>query len=241
VTITAPPPRTRPRVPHRTLQPNQPRRRLQSTPTDATTAGRRSRSADATAAGRRSRSAASQRAYERKAQRQAQLTGQAPVTASPRTPFVLLVMGLLAVGLITSLWLSTAAAADSYRLEQAQLQARELSERSARLRQEVATLQTAPELAKRARALGMVASPEPARLVVQPDGSVVLVGKPVTAAGPPPPALPSASGDRPPAATSQRPAPGLRPDRAATGPVRSGPDRTGPAEAVQAAAPAGGG
>jgi hypothetical protein len=139
-------------------------------------------------------------------------------------------MAALAVGLIASLWLSTAAAGDSYRLEQARLQARELSERSAQLEQEVANLQTAPALAKRAHELGMVPSGEPARLVVQPDGTVALVGKPVPAAAPapatPPPAAtdpaagaaaqpPAGAAAQPPAGAAAQPPAGVAPDPAA--------------------------
>lgn len=120
------------------------------------------------------------------------------MATAPRTPFVLLAMALLAGGLVAALWLSTAAAGDSYRLEQAQSQARGLSERAEQLRQEVANLQTAPELARRARDLGMVPTGDPARLVVQPDGTVLVVGTPAPATPPPPP-LPPAPVVQPPA------------------------------------------
>ena len=181
MTITAPPPRTRTRV-----QPRAPQR-----PAPSETASPPARTAPTAT---RARSAASQRAYARKAQRQPGAAGGRGAAPARRAPFVLLVMALLAVGLIASLWLSTAAAADSYRLEQARLQARELSERSEQLRQEVAGLQAAPELARRARELGMVPSGEPARLVMQPDGTVLVVGMPVpaTAPAPPPAAQPPA-------------------------------------------------
>jgi hypothetical protein len=219
MTITAPPPRTRTRTrsPQRTPQKTQPQPGRPRPPAEV-------------GAARKTRSAASQRAYDRKAQRQAELTGGVQPHATRRTPFVLLVMGLMAVGLIASLWLSTAAAADSYRLEQAQLQARELAERSALLRQEVANLQTAPELARRARALGMVPSPEPARLVVQYDGTVVVVGKPVAAAGPPPVVMP-------PGSTAMRP-PGQQPQQPGQ-PARGNPADQDPAvQAAPAASPA---
>ena len=44
-----------------------------------------------------------------------------------RAQFVLLVMVLLVGGLVATLWLSTAAAADSYRLQDARAEARTLS------------------------------------------------------------------------------------------------------------------
>jgi cell division protein FtsB len=152
------------------------------------------------------RSAAAQRAYARRAQRQ----GYGAVVAAPRTPFVLLAMALLAGGLVAALWLSTAAAGDSYRLEQARAQARGLSERAEQLRQEVASLQTAPELARRARDLGMVPTGDPARLVVQPDGTVQVVGTPVPAT-PPPPLVPPAPPASAPPAAAQPPADGQVP------------------------------
>jgi len=136
----------------------------------------------------RARSAAAQRGYARKAQRQAAVSAGSRIRAARRTPFVLLVMALLAAGLITSLWLSTAAAGDSYRLDGARHEARDLTERAEQLRQDVAEMQTAPQLAKRAHDLGMVPVDEPARLVRQPDGTVVVIGKPAPATVPAPPA-----------------------------------------------------
>ncbi|HEY4418051.1 MAG TPA: hypothetical protein VGN22_00950 [Pseudonocardia sp.] len=109
----------------------------------------------------------------------------------PRRPqFVLLVMVLLAVGLVATLWLSTAAAAGSYHLQSARATALALSQQSERLRREVADLESAPELARRAEALGMVPVQDSARLVVAPDGSVTVVGQPRAAVAPPPPPPP---------------------------------------------------
>jgi len=102
-----------------------------------------------------------------------------------RAPFVLTVMALLGVGLVATLWLSTAAAADSYRLQDARTAARELSERSERLHREVAALQSPPALAQRAAQLGMVPAKDPARLVVAADGAVRVVGDPTPAVAPP--------------------------------------------------------
>lgn len=151
----------------------------------------------------RVRSAAAQRGYARKAQRQAARAG-ARTRSAWRTPFVLMVMALLAAGLISSLLLSTAATGDSYRLDEARRQARDLTETAEQLRQQVAAMQTAPELAKRARDLGMVPADEPARLVLRPDGSVEVVGEPTpaTAQVPAQSAAPPAS-----AANPNQPAP----------------------------------
>ncbi|WP_343945202.1 hypothetical protein, partial [Pseudonocardia zijingensis] len=136
--------------------------------------------------------------------------GGAPRPAAPagRPQFVLLIMVLLVVGLVATLWLSTAAAADSYRLQDATAEARVLSEQAERLKQEVAVLGSAPELARRAGELGMVAVRDPARLVVAPDGGVVVVGEPRAAVAPPPPAPPAPpEGAQPPEAGAEGAAP----------------------------------
>ena len=156
----------------------------------------------------RGRSAAVERAYARRAQRtgirHSGIGNGGPDNAdSARTPFVILVMVLLGAGLVGTLWLSTAATADSYHLQSARKEARNLTERSESLARQVATLETAPELARRARALGMAPAGDAARLVVRSDGSVVLVGEPrrVTAPAPPPvvaPAPPPAAAPAPP-------------------------------------------
>jgi cell division protein FtsB len=151
----------------------------------------------------RRRSPAVARAYARRAQRTGEPSGGPGSVETSRTPFVLLVMALLAVTLVATLWLSTAATADSYHLQSARKMARQLSERSESLSRQVATLETAPELARRARELGMVPAGDVAQLVVQPDGEVVLVGQPRRATAPPPPPAPPVS----PAAPQALPAP----------------------------------
>lgn len=140
--------------------------------------------------GPRGRSPAVARAYARRAQRTGAHHRDPASADAGRTPFVLLVMALLGVSLVSTLWLSTAATADSYHLESARKVARNLTERSESLSREVATLETAPELARRARELGMVPAGDPARLLVRPDGTVVLIGHPQRAVAPPPPAPP---------------------------------------------------
>jgi hypothetical protein len=160
----------------------------------------------------RGRSPAVTRAYARRAQRTGARCGSPETTDAGRTPFVLVVMVLLGVALVSTLWLSTAATADSYHLQSARKVARNLAERSESLSREVATLETAPELARRARELGMVPAGNPARLIVRPDGTVVLVGHPRRATAPaPPPAPPAAPAARPaPSAPPRAPAPGGR-------------------------------
>ncbi|WP_433026169.1 hypothetical protein [Actinomycetospora sp. CA-053990] len=81
--------------------------------------------------------------------------------ASGTAPFVLLIMVLLTGGLVATLWLSTAAAADSYRLDEARQVARDLSEQSERLHRDVEAAQSAPALAAAARAQGMVPAGSP--------------------------------------------------------------------------------
>jgi hypothetical protein len=168
----------------------------------------------------RKRSPAVARAYARRAQRTGEPSGSTDSVETSRTPFVLLVMALLAVTLVATLWLSTAATADSYHLQSARKVARQLTERSESLSRQVATLETAPELARRARELGMVPAGDAAQLVVQPDGGVILVGQPRRATAPPPPpaspvipaappapqALPAPLVSSPPAAPAPPPA-----------------------------------
>lgn len=128
--------------------------------------------------GARRRSGASQRAYERRAQRQSRLLRVVPERtpgAGPRTPFVLLVMGLLTAGIVGTLWLSTTATADSYRLEQVRQANKALSEHEEQLRHEVAAQDSPASLAEAARSLGMVPAGDPARLLVRPDGSVAVI------------------------------------------------------------------
>jgi hypothetical protein len=126
------------------------------------------------------------RAYARKAGRRRPAEDPGRVGAIGRSRFVLLVMGLLGSGLVASLWLSTSAAADSYRLDAATRATRDLSERSETLRTEIAAMRSAPALAKAARDLGMVPASDVARLVVEPGGGVVVVGTPKAAYGPAP-------------------------------------------------------
>jgi hypothetical protein len=151
----------------------------------------------------RGRSPAVARAYARRAQRTGARHGSPTTADAGRTPFVVLVMTMLGTALVATLWLSTAATADSYHLRSARKVARNLTERSESLGREVATLETAPELARRARELGMVPAGDPARLVVRPDGAVVLIGRPRRAVAPAPPAVnpaPPAVNPAPPAA-----------------------------------------
>lgn len=138
-----------------------------------------------------------------------------------RAKFVLVVMVLLVSGLIATLWLSTAAAADSYSLQAARERTASLTEQSEALRKEVTVLQSPGSLADRAAAQGMVRVTDPARLVVAPDGRVDVVGEPSAAVAAAPPAPPAADAPAPQAPPAQQ---AQQPDAATTDPAAEGGD-----------------
>ena len=116
------------------------------------------------------------------------------------TPFVLLVMGLLAAGVMATLFLSISAVADSYRLEDAQKKTADLTSRVEQLKADVAKGESPDVLYDEARKLGMVPAPDPARIKVNPDGSVSVTGSPVaatTTTTPPPTSTPPPSSAQP--------------------------------------------
>ncbi|MGW3468186.1 hypothetical protein ACWDKQ_06870 [Saccharopolyspora sp. NPDC000995] len=120
-----------------------------------------------------------------------------------RLPLVVVVMSVLATGLAATLWLSIAAVSGSYQLQQGEDNLNALGESRERLLREVSSMSSTPEIQRRAEEAGLRPAPSPARLVQQPDGSVIVVGEPkkVTAAQPSadqPPA-PPAQGEQPPA------------------------------------------
>ena len=142
----------------------------------------------------RGRSAAAQRAYARRAHREGRPAERAPRAGHDedrtggRASFVILIITLLAVGVAGTLWLSTQAIADSYRLDNAKQEADQLAERADQLQRDVTKAESASALAERARGMGMVPAGDPARLVVKPNGRVVVVGEPTRAEKPKPPA-----------------------------------------------------
>lgn len=152
----------------------------------------------------RGRTTAAQKAYARRAQRTAVVEhsdsrpqAQQGVLSmlrlrmpQSRASFVLLIMSLLSAGVVLTLWLSTQAIADSYRLESIRAETAGLAERAERLQREVARQESAAVLAQKAKALGMVPSGEPARLLVTPHGKPKLFGEPKVVARPRPPAPP---------------------------------------------------
>lgn len=139
----------------------------------------------------RGRSSAAQKAYARRAQRTAAVDHAESGTAAAgmgalialrlpksRASFVLLMMVMLATGVVLTLWLSTQAIADSYRLERMRAETANLEERAEQLQREVARQESPAELGQKARELGMVPSGNPARIVVSEDGKPKLVGEP---------------------------------------------------------------
>ncbi|PRY42489.1 hypothetical protein [Umezawaea tangerina] len=194
---TSPDPRPRPR-------PEKPRERaLKAVPPSAAGAAR-------------SRSAATERAYARRAQRNQNLRGgastpQRAVNPVAKAPFVIMVMVVLIAGLAAIMWLSTQAAADSYRLQEAHNEATRLSLRVEQLRQEVALAESPTKLAEAAAKLGLVLAGDPAKLKQLPDGTVEVYGKPSAVEAPPPPAPPAPSvppaSSTPPATPTSAPPP----------------------------------
>ncbi|WP_228835382.1 SLAIN motif-containing protein [Nocardia abscessus] len=175
----------------------------------------------------RVKSGAAQRAYARRRLRAESGSDTAFLPTvrrsamAARIPFVTAIIALLGCGLALTLLLTTRAAEDSYQLGDARATNRRLADERAALQREVEAADSAPELAARARELGMIPARDPARLLVGPDGSVTVIGKPTPAQGTPVPPLnasPSARpwGERvvPVTTTPGAPAPG----RPSTGP-----------------------
>ncbi|GDY32827.1 hypothetical protein [Gandjariella thermophila] len=151
---------------------------------------RRTRGSQGGGGAPRARSAAAEPARPRRTPRGDRWLRLVPRRASaiaPKAPFVIMVMAVLATGLAAILWLSTQAATDSYRLETARKQTTDLSSRVEQLRREVAEMDSAPSLARRAQELGLVPAGDPARLVVRPDGTITVYGSPTPAKAPPAP------------------------------------------------------
>jgi hypothetical protein len=124
-----------------------------------------------------------------------------------KIPFVVLVIGALAVGLGVTLWLSTDAAQRSYQLSSARMLTDALSQQKEALERDVLEAQSAPALADAARNLGMIPSRDTAHLVKDPAGNWVVIGAPKPAEGAPPPPLNFKLPDETPAA-GPKPAPG---------------------------------
>jgi hypothetical protein len=138
------------------------------------------------------RSGAAKRAYARRRNRlggadlgRRPLPGRAASAMTGRIPFVAAIIALLGCGLMSTLLLTTRAAEDSYQLGDARRINQRLTDEQADLQRQVAAAGSAPELASRARDLGMIPAKDPARLLVAPDGTVTVVGKETAQQGPP--------------------------------------------------------
>jgi len=97
-------------------------------------------------------------------------------TARRRAPFVVLLVGLLAATVLGLLLLNTAIAVDSLDASQQRQANADQAEQVARLEQQVVAADTAAELARAATAAGLVPPGAAAHLVLQPDGTSVLLG-----------------------------------------------------------------
>jgi hypothetical protein len=90
-------------------------------------------------------------------------------------------MALLAAGVMATLFLSISAVSDSYRLEDAKKKTTDLTSRVEQLKADVAKGESPEVLYDEARKLGMVPAPDPARIKVNPDGSISVTGSAVAA------------------------------------------------------------
>lgn len=212
------------------------------------------RTGSAPAGAGRGRSAAD-RAYQRRARRQEQITGPRltrsgrPIQAAlTRVPFVLVVIAALAAGVIGVLWLQTLTDEAGLRASASRQSQAELNLQIESLKRDVAGLDAIPRIDQQARAMGMVPVGDPAILSVGADGQVTLLGTPtpVRAPAPAPPAVTPAPA--PPAvtpaaaatATSPVPAAASAPAAATAGPTTpaAAPARPPAASARVATTPA---
>ena len=113
-----------------------------------------------------------------------------------RSPFVLLIVLLLAGGLFGLLLLNSAVVKDSFKLDDLQKQTKQLTDEEQALQQDVDEYSAPDELDKRARELGMVPGGNPAFL--SPNGKVK--GSPDVATAEP---LPEPSETPTPSASTQ--------------------------------------
>src|SRR5246500_2944833 len=146
--------------------------------------------------------------------------GLRPRILANKVPFVVLVIGALALGLGLTLWLSTDSAERSYRLSHAREKTRLLQQQKEALERDVREAEAAPALAEAARKQGMIPTRDTAHLVQDPSGNWVVVGTPKPADGVPPPPGPPKPPELPPEVpVLVQPALG-----GPAGPGRSGPE-----------------
>ncbi|MFD4034398.1 septum formation initiator family protein [Streptomyces sp. NPDC058637] len=137
-----------------------------------------------------------------RAGRLARLMPSGPNTAA-RTPFVLLVVLLLAGGLISLLLLNSALNEGSFRLSKLKRETTELTDEQQALQRDVDSYSQPDALERRARRLGMVPGGNPAFL--NPDGSVRGVPERAAAEPSPVPAPEPAASTTPDPASSAPP------------------------------------
>ncbi|MEU5717706.1 septum formation initiator family protein [Streptomyces sp. NPDC020403] len=152
-----------------------------------------------------------------RAGRLARLMPSGPSTAA-RTPFVLLVVLLLAGGLISLLLLNSALNEGSFKLSRLKKQTTELTDEQQALQRDVDSYSEPDALERRARELGMVPGGSPAFL--NPDGTVR--GVPERATGAPSP-LTAPSPAASTAAPAGSPGAAASPTASAVPPAASGP------------------
>ncbi len=99
-----------------------------------------------------------------------------------RAPFLAVVLGLLAAGLLSLLALNTLLAQDAFTLHELQVQGKQLSDREQELQSAVDALQAPRAIADRAAGLGMVQGGPPAFLRL-PDGALLGGGAAADAPG----------------------------------------------------------
>ncbi len=143
-----------------------------------------------------------------------------------RIPFVVLVIGSLAIGLAVTLWLSTDSAQRSYQLSSARALNDALMQQKEALERDVLEAESAPALADAARDLGMIPSRDTAHLVQDPAGNWFVVGQPKPAEGAPPPPLNIKLPEEKPPAPAAPPAP--KPGTRGEVPVNGAPPRALP-------------
>ncbi len=103
--------------------------------------------------------------------------------APRRAPFILLVLGLIGAGLCALLAINTVAAADEVRQRDLTSSNDDASNQIQQLKIDIANKQAPAALASAARALGMVPDPNPAFLVLSPNGTVTVAGSAVKVPG----------------------------------------------------------
>lgn len=116
-----------------------------------------------------------------------------PPRRAPRTPFALLVGGLIVGGMCALLALNTASAANELSRHDLAAKDADIAAQVQQLRNEIQASAAPGNLAAAAAAIGMVPAGNPAFLRIGPDGTVRVLGVPVPAAAPvvaPPPTPP---------------------------------------------------